>query len=106
MNKNFPSLSTMSQAVKIYKALNPAAKNIDYMPHGYTMSDIFRYLPHEITYNNHRGDLCISTVDITYFSIGEGWKHVLVHHEPIPLDGDIYDAFINMIDWLKKNNLM
>ena len=106
MNKNFPSWSMMHQASKIYWELNPNAKDIDDMPHAYTLSDIFNLLPNSITYNGHRGDLSVSTVDIAYFSIDGDWKHVLVHHEPIPIDGDIYDAFYNMIVWLKNNNLM
>ena len=72
----------------------------------YNVTDIFNILPHSIEYDGHRGDLCISTMDIAYFSIDGDWKHILVHHEPIPLDGDIYDAFYNMIVWLKKNKLM
>jgi len=72
----------------------------------YQVGDIFKYLPHSITYDSHRGDLCVSTVDIAYFSIDGDWKHVLVHHEPIPIGGDIYDAFISMIKWLKENKLM
>lgn len=72
----------------------------------YNVTDIFNILPHSITYNGHRGDLCVSVVDIAYFSIDGDWRHVLVHHEPIPIDGDIYDAFYNMIVWLKNNNLM
>lgn len=72
----------------------------------YFISDIFKYLPHSIIYNGHRGDLCVSVVDIAYFSIDSDWKHILVHHEPIPIGGDVYDAFIAMIKWLKENNLM
>lgn len=72
----------------------------------YRFSSIFKYLPHSIVYNGHRGDLCVTPVDIAYFSVSGEWKHVLVHYEPIPLDGDIYDAFYNMIVWLKENNLM
>ena len=106
MKEKFPSWSTMNQAVKIYELLNPNSKDIDDVPHAYTISDIFRYLPHSITYNGHRGDLSVSTEDIAYFSIGGEWKHVLVHHESIPLGGDIFDTFINMITWLKKNNLI
>ena len=106
MKEKFPSWSTMNQASKIYELLNPNSKDIDDVPHAYTISDIFRYLPYSITYNGHRGDLCVSTVDIAYFSIDGEWKHVLVHHEPIPIGGDIFDAFIAMLRWLKENNLM
>lgn len=106
MKEKFPSWSTMNQAAKIYELLNPNSKDIDDVPHAYTISDIFRYLPHSIEFEGHRGDLSISTVDIAYFSVGPDWKHVMVHFEPIPLGGDVYDAFIDMIAWLKKNNLL
>lgn len=94
--------------MKIYDLLHPGDDGTRYerwYP-SFNMSDIFNTLPHSITYNGHRGDLNVSVVDIAYFSIGSDWKHVLVHHEPIPFDGTIYDAFYNMIVWLKKNNLM
>ena len=70
------------------------------------MTDIFNILPSSITYNGHRGNLAVTLVDISYFSINSAWKHVLVHFEPIPMDGDIYDAFYKMILWLKENNLL
>ena len=70
------------------------------------MSDIFNLLPNSITYNGKRGDLCITPVDIAYFSVGGGWEHILVHFEAINYNEDIYDVFLNMINWLKENNLL
>ena len=95
--------------MKIYDLLHPGNDNGTRYERWYpsfNMSNIFNTLPHSITYNGHRGDLCISTVDISYFSIGSNWEHVLVHYEPIPVGGTIYDAFYNMIKLLKENNLM
>lgn len=105
MKDKFP-LSTISKnaydnrADIINELLNVKFKGV------YQVGDIFTYLPSSITYNGHRGDLCVSVVDIAYFSIDSDWKHILVHHEPIPIGGDVYDAFIAMIKWLKENNLM
>lgn len=106
MKNKFPGYSTMKQAYQIYRILNPAANDTDIIPQAYNISDIFNLLPNSIEFDGHRGDLCVSTVDIAYFSINGDWKHILVHHEPIPLDGDIYDAFYNMVVWLKENNLI
>lgn len=103
MKENFPSESNMKQALEINACLG---KENGASPMLYIVGDIFNILPQSITYNGHRGDLNVSAVDIAYFSIDNEWKHILVHHESIPLGGDIFDAFINMITWLKKNNLM
>ena len=104
MKNKFP-LSTISKNVydnraDIINELLNVENNV------YQVGDIFTYLPHSITYNGHLGDIYVSAVDIAYFSIDGDWKHVLVHHEPIPLNGDVYDAFIAMIKWLKENDLM
>ena len=72
----------------------------------YDVGDIFNILPMEITYNGKRGDLAITSQDISYFSVGGNWEHFLVHFEAIPVGGDIFDAFYKMIKWLKENKLM
>lgn len=102
MKEKFPKTCSWEQATKIkellgYDLCNNIVYGIDY---------IFSILPEEIKYDGHRGDLAITPQDIAYFSIGEGWKHILIHHEDIPIGGDIYDAFISMLSWLKENNLI
>lgn len=113
MKEKFPASIEVnhdeSLAIEIARLLEEVNDNDPDFERGcptYNMSDIFRCLPHSITYNGHRGDLSVSCVDIAYFSVNNEWKHVLVHHEPIPNKGDIYNAFCNMIKWLKENNLM
>ena len=113
MKEKFPekidSMNNPSLVMKLAKVLghiNSADPDFERGMSSYKIGDIFKYLPHSITYNEHRGDLSVSPVDIAYFSVGGDWKHILVHHEPIPLDGDIYNAFYNMVIWLKENNLM
>ena len=102
MKEKFPDICSWEQATKIKELLGADTCNnivfrIDY---------IFKVLPKEITYNGHRGDLAITTQDISYFSVGGSWEHILVHFESIPVGGDIFDAFISMLEWLKDNNLI
>lgn len=113
MKDKFPekidATNNPSLVIKIAKELghiNAADPDFERGMPSYKVSDIFKYLPHSIVYNGHRGDLAITTVDVSYFSVGSSWEHILVHYESIPLDGDVYDAFYNMILWLKKNNLL
>lgn len=109
MINKFPRFSSKEQTLKILSIINneDLSKlsdriNVDNI----TICDIFNYLPKEITYNGHRGDLAITTQDISYFSVGGSWEHILVHFESIPVGGDIFDAFISILEWLKDNNLL
>ena len=109
MNNKFPRFASKEQTIKILSIINneDLSKLSDRISiNNITIGDIFNYLPHSITYNGHRGDLSISVVDIAYFSVGGGWEHVLVHFEDIPIGGDVFDAFIKMLEWLKENNLL
>ena len=113
MNNKFPN--EIGQYYKPDLAIK-IAKELGHIPTGdpdfergcpnYDVTDIFNILPSSITYNGHRGDLAVTSVDISYFSVSSDWKHVLVHFETIPTSGDIYDAFYKMILWLKENNLL
>ena len=105
MKNKFPRYCSLEQAKKI-DAVFYNNNEDGSLVSSYNVGDIFNCLPHSITYDGHRGDLCVTPVDIAYFSVNGDWKHILVHHEPIPLDGDIYDAFLNMAEWLKENNLI
>ena len=113
MNNTFPNeighYYRPDLAIKIAKKLghiNVADPDFERGCPNYNVTDIFNLLPSSITYNGHRGNLAVTSVDISYFSINSAWKHVLVHFEPIPMNGDIYDAFYKMILWLKENNLL
>ena len=105
MINKFPGFCSKEQSDKIYELLNNKPR-VDTLGGVYSVGDIFKYLPHEITYNEHRGDLAVTICDISYFAVNSDWKHVLVHFEPIPINGDIFDAFILMLGWLKRNNLL
>ena len=110
MKEKFPETCSMYQSGKLVDLFNLKPDwDPDFERHSmpeFNVNGIFKYLPHSIEFEGHRGDLSVSTVDIAYFSVGADLKHILVHHEPIPISGDIYDAFIAMVKWLKKNNLM
>ena len=109
MNNRFPRFSSKEQTLKILSIINNedlSKLNDRISVDNITIGDIFNYLPKEITYNGHRGDLAITTQDISYFSVGGSWEHILVHFESIPVGGDIFDAFISMLKWLKDNNLL
>ena len=95
-------------AEKIHELLFGKDESMFYERYGpsFNLRDIFKYLPEQITYNGHRGDLAVTPMDISYFSIGGGWEHILVHFENIPVGGNIYDAFYKMLVWLKENNLL
>ena len=106
MKEKFPINCSLEQANKISKILYESPSKGGKWRNSFNIADIFNILPKEITYNGHRGDLSISICDITYFSVGGAWEHVLVHFEDIPIDGDVFDAFIKMLKWLKENNLL
>lgn len=107
MNK-FPRFASREQSIKIWNLIRGYDVNVSDSDEviRVTVSDIFTYLPKDITYNEHRGDLAVTPVDIAYFSVGGSWEHILVHFEDIPIGGDVYDAFIKMLSWLKDNNLI
>lgn len=105
IKEKFPDTCSLEQAKKIKKILGNPFREDDNIT-WFNLTFLFQILPHEITYDGHRGDLAVTPQDIAYFSIGEGWKHILVHHEDIPVGGNIYDAFIDMLKWLKENNLL
>lgn len=108
MKNKFPKYASREQSIKIWNLIRgydiDVPNNAEVVPA--TVGDMFIYLPHEITFNGHRGDLAITSVDISYFSVGASWEHVLVHFESIPISGDIYDSFIKILEWLKENNLL
>jgi len=105
MINKFPGFCSKEQSDRIYEILNNKPR-VDTLIGVYSVGDIFKYLPHEITFNGHRGDLAVTVCDISYFAINSDWKHILIHFEPIPNNGDIFDTFILMLEWLKRNNLL
>ena len=71
----------------------------------YSLYDIFKNLPFDITYNGKRGYLNVSHSGITYTSIS--YKHEkinVVFAENIYCSTkDIFDSFIKTLQWFKKN---
>lgn len=93
---------------KIHTILHGVDDSMAYERYGpyFNLKDIFTILPSSITFKGHRGDLCVSSIDIAYFSVDSDWKHILVHHEPIGIGENVFHAFYKMLIWLKENNLM
>lgn len=102
MNKKFPVYCSKEQSQKVNEILE---LNIENSPL-FGLDYIFNTLPDEIIYKGNRGDLSITPLDISYFSTGNDLKINLIYVEPIPADGNIFDAFIKTLEWLKENNLI
>lgn len=70
----------------------------------YSVYDIFRILPYDITYNGKRGYLSVSNTGIAYTSISFNKKLNIIYAENIVYSYDnIFDCFIKVLEWFKKN---
>ena len=70
----------------------------------YSLYDIFKNLPFDITYNGKRGYLSVSHLGIEYTSISYDDKLNIVFAENTEYSRtDIFDSFIKTLQWFKKN---
>ena len=70
----------------------------------YSLYDIFKNLPFDITYNGNRGYLSVSRLGIEYTSISYDGKLNIVFLENTDYSRiDIFECFIKTLEWLKKN---
>ena len=70
----------------------------------YSLYDIFKNLPFDITYNGKRGYLNVSRLGIEYTSISYDGKLNIVFVENTDYSRtDIFECFIKTLEWLKKN---
>lgn len=70
----------------------------------YSLYDIFKNLPFDITYNSKRGYLNISNTGITYTSISYDNKLNIVFVENTDNSyTNIFDCFINTLQWFREN---
>ena len=70
----------------------------------YSLYDIFKNLPFDITYNGNRGYLSVSRLGIEYTSISYDGKLNIVFVENTDYSRiDIFECFIKTLEWLKKN---
>lgn len=99
MNNKFPKESSVLQTIKINELLGGAESY-------YTLNDIMNILPESITINEHRGDMFISNYEISYFSVDPKFKINLICSFNIPLNGNIYDAFIDAIIYMQNNSIL
>ena len=70
----------------------------------YSVYDIFRILPYDITYDGKRGYLSISNSGIAYISISFNKKLNIIYAENIRYSNtNIFDCFIKALEWFKRN---
>ena len=70
----------------------------------YSLYDIFKNLPFDITYNGKRGYLRVSRLGIEYTSISYYDKLNIVFAQNTDYSRtDIFDSFIKTLQWFKKN---
>lgn len=83
------------------KSLNKILQN---QKDKYSLYDIFKNLPFDITYNGKRGYLSISHTGITYTSISYDNKLNIVFVENTDHSSlNIFDCFLNTLQWLREN---
>ena len=71
----------------------------------YSLYDIFKYLPFDITYNGNRGYLSISQLGIEYTSLNYNYTLNIVHIESTNLGSiSIFECFIKTLRWYNENN--
>lgn len=70
----------------------------------YSLYDIFKYLPFDITYNGNRGYLSISQLGIEYTSLKYNYTLNIVYIESTNLGSiSIFECFIKMLRWYNEN---
>ena len=70
----------------------------------YSLHDIFKYLPFDITYNGNRGYLSISQLGIEYTSLNYNYTLNIVHIESTNLGSiNIFECFIKTLRWYNEN---
>lgn len=70
----------------------------------YSLYDIFKYLPFDITYNGNRGYLSLSQLGIEYTSLDYNYTMKIVRVENTNLGSvSIFECFIKMLRWYNEN---
>lgn len=70
----------------------------------YSLYDIFKHLPFDITYNGNRGYLSISQLGIEYTSLNYNNTINFVHIESTSLGSvSIFECFIKTLKWYDEN---
>ena len=68
----------------------------------YTLNDVMRLLPQDITYNGTRGYLSLSAIALSYTSLNSEYKVNVAWSESLMPNKDVYDVFIAMLIFLEK----
>jgi hypothetical protein len=96
MNK-FPEISNYRQTIEINELLGASESY-------YNLSDVFRILPSELQIGENIAICNYSHLDITYTFTRPPVVECFVRFDMLTDNLDIYDAFIEAIKWLQKNN--
>lgn len=91
----FPICSSIEQTAHINELLGAQETY-------YTLNDVMRLLPQDITYNGTRGYLSLSAIALSYTSINSEYKVNVVWSENLMPNKDVYDAFIKILTFLEK----
>ena len=92
----FPKYSSKEQTAHINELLGAQE------PY-YTLNDVMRLLPHDITYNGTRGYLSVGAISLSYTSLNHEDKVNVVWSEILIPNKDIYDGFIEILIFLERN---
>lgn len=65
----------------------------------YDLKEVIDMLPRELYINGVRGDMFISNTEISYSSIDSNCRHNLLKSFEIPMNGDFYDAAIELLKY-------
>ena len=91
----FPVCSSIEQTIHINELLGAQE------PY-YTLNDVMRLLPHDITYNGTRGYLSVGAISLSYTSLSSDYKVNVLWSENLMPNKDVYDAFIKILTFLEK----
>lgn len=92
----FPVCSSVEQTVHINELLGAQE------PY-YTLNDVMRLLPHDITYNGTRGYLSVGAISLSYTSLSSDYKVNVLWSENLMPNKDVYDGFIGMLNFIERN---
>ena len=102
--KIFTKTSTKEQTEEINRLLEQRGIETK-LNDNYTIQDILEILPAQISHNGKIGYLFVGPLGIEYTSLNTDFKVNLVYSASTVPSNDIYDCFIEVLEFLKKNNI-
>jgi hypothetical protein len=94
-----PYYSSYDQTVKLNTLLHKSKKF-------YEMGDVFNYLPHCISFSGRKGYLTVTKIDIYWTTLELGYQGSVVGlFQHITSDRNVFDSFIDALEWLQNNDV-